>query len=225
LTSYVAGTDATLTGQFLQYPAGPGQDVDTLTIQIARVGGPTAVGPTTVGISHLGVGLYAFTWSIPAIEPAGDYGVLWQGIVGSDNVQASEVITVTAPAVAIDYSTTPGRVRLLIPDVDAASPLFSDDQITAFLTMEAGNIRLAAATALDVAASSEVMVSKVIRTQDLQTDGAKVAAELRARAATLREQAANYDPDGNLFAMDIVDFNPARWVLGDHELTEPPWCP
>lgn len=225
MTSYVAGTDATLSAQFYQYPGGPAQDLDALpTITIARVGGGSAaVGPTTVGVSHAGTGLYAYTWSIPAIQPAGDYGVLWQGTAGGA-VQASDIITVTAPPTAIDYTTPAGQVRLLIPDVDAANLLFSDDQITAFLAMETDNVRLAAAAALDVAASSEVMVSKVIRTQDLQTDGSKVSAELRARAATLREQAAERGPDGSLFGMDIVDFTPDRWLLGA-ELTEPPWCP
>jgi hypothetical protein len=117
-------------------------------------------------------------------------------------------------------------VRLLISDTDPSNLTFADTDIDAFLTLAGQNVRLAAAEALDTMASNEVMVSKVIRTQDLQTDGAKVAAELRARAATLREQAGNYDASGNLFAFDIADYRPeANYGWPDHEASESTWCP
>lgn len=127
--------------------------------------------------------------------------------------------------VTTDPTTPVGMVRLLIPDLDPTTPVFTDEQVNAFYLLEASNIRLAAAQALDTIASNEVMVSKVIRTLDLQTDGAKVSADLRARAASLREQAGNFDADGNLFAMDVVDFQPETWWLNPAELAEPPWCP
>ena len=115
----------------------------------------------------------------------------------------------------IDYSTSLGQVRLLIADVDETGLLlFTDAQINAFLTLESGNVRLAAAQALDTIASSEALVSKKIRTQDLQTDGPAVAAELRERAAALREQADTIDPaTGEPFAFDIVDYDPNAWLL------------
>jgi hypothetical protein len=101
-------------------------------------------------------------------------------------------------------------VRLLIPDTDTANQLLRDDQLQALADLEGGNLRLTAAQALDVIASSEVMVGKVIRSQDLATDGAKVSTELRARATSLREQAAaaldDADDDGGGFA--VVDFDP-----------------
>ncbi|GAA2860094.1 hypothetical protein [Nonomuraea rubra] len=109
---------------------------------------------------------------------------------------------------AIDYSTDRGRIRLLIPDTDEDNLLLIDPQIDAFLSME-GSVKLAAAAALDVIASSEVLVSKVIRTQDLQTDGAKVAAELRARAAGLRQQVDDGVGDDTV-GFDVVDFD--RWA-------------
>lgn len=121
-----------------------------------------------------------------------------------------------------DPTTPAGRVRMLISDIDEANPVFADPEIDAFLFMEVGNVRMAAAQALDTIASNEVMVSKVIRTLDLQTDGSKVSADLRARAATLREQATNFDNDGNLVGMSIVDFTPERWYRG-HELAPPEW--
>jgi hypothetical protein len=115
--------------------------------------------------------------------------------------------------VTIDYTTTVGQVRLLAADADEALPLLSDAQYTALLTMEGSNLRLAAAQALDIMASSEALVSKKIRTQDLQTDGPAVAAELRARAESLRAQAADVDADGAVFAFDIADYDPTTWLL------------
>src|SRR5690606_16856554 len=108
---------------------------------------------------------------------------------------------------AIDYDTDRGRVRLLIADTTEGSFLLDDTQIDAFLSME-GSVKRAAAQALEAIASSEVLVSKKIRTLDLQTDGPAVAAEPRAQAKGLREQddADNDDP----WAIDIVNFD--QWA-------------
>lgn len=99
-------------------------------------------------------------------------------------------------------------VRLLIADTatDPADQLFTTEQVEAFLELE-GVVKLAAAQALDVIAVSEVLVSKVIKTQDLSTDGAKVAAELRARAKELRRQVADSegDDDGGFTIVDFID--------------------
>jgi hypothetical protein len=113
---------------------------------------------------------------------------------------------------AIDYSTDLGRVRLLIPDTDEQNLLLIDPQIDALLSME-GSVKLAAAAALDIIASSEVLVSKVITTQDISTDGAKVAAELRSRAAELRRQVDDGVGDDGV-GFDIVDFDPWLGHLG-----------
>jgi hypothetical protein len=123
--------------------------------------------------------------------------------------------------VAIDYGTSGGQVRLLIPDTDEANLLLDNDQIAAFLALEGGNVKLAAAQALDSIASSEAMVSKVIKTQDVSTDGAKVAAELRARAASLRQQVDDGVGDDSV-GLAIVDFDPYLGYLGysGHELAE-----
>ena len=116
--------------------------------------------------------------------------------------------------ITTDPTTTIGQVRLLCTDLDEVSPLFTDAQVSAFLAMESANVRLAAAQALDTIASSEAMVSKKIRTQDLQTDGPAVAEELRARAASLRKQTERIDPTtGEPYAFDIVDYDPLAWLL------------
>jgi hypothetical protein len=117
-----------------------------------------------------------------------------------------------APPITTDPTTAIGRVRLLCTDLDEVSPLFTDAQISAFLAMEGSNLRLAAAQALDTIASSEVLVSKKIRTADLSTDGPAVAKELRERAKSLRDQAAVADEDGLPFAFDIVDYDPDAWL-------------
>jgi hypothetical protein len=106
-----------------------------------------------------------------------------------------------------DYDTPEGQVRLLIADVstDDTKRLLGDDAVTGFLTMNAGNIKRAAADALDAIADSEALVSKVIRTQDLQTDGAKVADSLRKHADRLRAQADTADDAEDDGFFDIVD--------------------
>lgn len=88
-----------------------------------------------------------------------------------------------------DVTTDAGKVRLLLSDV-AAPWVFNDDEIDAFLALE-GSVKLAAAQAIDVNATNEVLASKVLRTQDLTTDGAKLADAMRKHAAALREQAAD----------------------------------
>jgi hypothetical protein len=97
---------------------------------------------------------------------------------------------------AIDFTTAEGQVRLLINDTVEGSPVFSDGEITAYLSLEGGNVKRAAAQALDTIADDEALTSKVIRTQDLATDGAKIADSLRKRAAALRAQADADDANG-----------------------------
>ncbi len=92
-------------------------------------------------------------------------------------------------AFSYDVTTDIGKVRLLITDTDNDSPIFQDEEINAFLAMNDG-VKRAAAAALDVIASNQVFVLKVIRTLDLSTDGAATARALREHADQLREEAA-----------------------------------
>lgn len=112
----------------------------------------------------------------------------------------------------IDYATDLGRVRLLLADVDEANLVLDDGQIEAHLAIEGGAVKLAAASALEAVARSEALILKVIRSQDLQTDGAKLAAELRASAALLRQQhaaeAVTAADDGGF---SIIDYDPWSW--------------
>lgn len=88
----------------------------------------------------------------------------------------------------IDYATDRGRVRLLINDTDI-EPVFSNAEIDVFLALEGQSVKLAAAQALDTVADDEALTSKMIRSQDLATNGPSVAAGLRERAKALRTQA------------------------------------
>lgn len=90
-----------------------------------------------------------------------------------------------------DPTTDAGRVRLLITDTsdDEDVRLFADDEIDTFLLLEGSNVFRAAALALETVAVNEALVLKVIRTLDVQTDGAKVAESLLKRAALLRTRA------------------------------------
>lgn len=93
----------------------------------------------------------------------------------------------------ISYGTDEGRVRLLIADTDVNNLVLDDEQILGFLEIHGGNVKRAAAAALDTIASSEALLSKKIRTQDRQTDGPAVADALRAHAKALRSEADGED--------------------------------
>lgn len=116
-----------------------------------------------------------------------------------------------------DYSTTVGQIRLLIPDTEqlenladstaTAEYIFSDAQIQAFATLYSNNVKRAAAQAKLVLATSEALISKVIKTNDLQTDGAKLGAELRAQAQQLQAEADRDEQYDSYDSFEIVDFN------------------
>lgn len=110
----------------------------------------------------------------------------------------------------VDYTTPNGQVRLLIADLlpTDGGQLLTDDQIAGYLALNDGNVRRAAADALDAIASSEALVSKVITSQDLNTDGAKVAQALRAHADRLRSLADAQDDADDEGVFDIVDTLP-----------------
>lgn len=116
---------------------------------------------------------------------------------------------------AVDYSTDVGKVRALIPDTeeidytDSGTPSFliDDDQIEALLAVNSDNIKRAAADAIDALATSEAYISKVTRTEDLQTDGAKVGNMISLRAARLRASADEDEERELEDAFTIVPFH------------------
>lgn len=114
----------------------------------------------------------------------------------------------------VDYNTPVGQVRLLAGDLDTGeNQIFGDDELNGFLSIANGSIKRAAADAIDVIASSEALISKVITTQDRSVDGAKTADSLRKHAESLRKRAQ--DEEDEAASQDeyvgIVEFQPYGW--------------
>lgn len=125
-------------------------------------------------------------------------------------------------AFTYDVSTDRGKVRMLTPDSSATTYVFEDAEVDAFLVLE-GDVRRAAALALETIASNEALTLKMVRVLDLQTDGAKTSDALLKRAALLRGQAEAADAaSGDLFdwgEMVLDDFSArerlgAQWLRG-----------
>lgn len=111
-----------------------------------------------------------------------------------------------------DTESNVGKVRVLIADTTQLdydnnnTPRYrvSDKQIEVFLDVNNNKLLAAAASALLSIAADEGLINKVIKTEDLQTDGAKLATELRLQARDLwqrqkaRDEEVAYD-DGQAF--------------------------
>lgn len=141
-----------------------------------------------------------WTGSGPILTTAGEHTAKFT-ITGTGLGVKYHTVIVAAPP---PLSTEIRRVRLLISDTDPANRIFRVDQIQDFLDLE-GHVKLAAATALETIARSEVLISKVIKTQDLTTNGAAVAKELRESAGELRRQVIEAEGDADS-GFDVVDF-------------------
>lgn len=104
-----------------------------------------------------------------------------------------------------NLSTSIGKVRLLVKDTNIQSPIFDDDEIQAFLTMENNIVKRAAALALETIASDEALTTKAISVLELRMDGPAVARSLMERAARLREQADREDAADEGAAFDVAE--------------------
>ena len=118
-------------------------------------------------------------------------------------------------------------LRVLIPDAEplfgAAEDeyLFTDDELETFLTVGRGSVLRAAGYAKITIGDSEALISKVIRTQDLQTNGALVAESFRKSGQLYMERADAEDIANGEFYIDIVDYSPNGIAVP--ELTEWNW--
>lgn len=122
-----------------------------------------------------------------------------------------------------DVTADTGKVRLLLNDVDADTAVFNDEEINAFLVLEGGVVKRAAAQAIDTNATNEALASKVFRTQDLSTDGAKIADAMRKHADGLRAQADREETDADAGDGSFVLVNPVGRPCARPELTERPF--
>lgn len=90
-------------------------------------------------------------------------------------------------------------VRLLVSDVGGESGkdfLYTDEEIEAFLTINGGDVRRAAAEVLRAMAANEAMVQKVITFLQLKTDGRATAEALLKAAESLDARAAKAEAEG-----------------------------
>lgn len=116
------------------------------------------------------------------------------------------------------------QVRHLIPDFEevdwrddnSPSTLFTDEVIQTYLDVNAGNVKRAAAQACRALAISEGLISKVIKTEDLQTDGAKLARAFLEAARDLEDSADNDEDRDGWGAFEVVRFRPTppNWGWG-----------
>lgn len=119
-------------------------------------------------------------------------------------------------AFSYDLGIDAGKVRLVIADSREEGHILEDAEIDAFLEMNGGSIRLAAADALETIASNESLVQKAMRLLDLVTDGPKVAADLRKHAAVLRSQAAQEDGGLGTPAWAWTENPPNLWAAQEY---------
>ena len=123
----------------------------------------------------------------------------------------------------IDYTSPVGQVRVLIPDLrkledlrdlrNEARYLFTDDEILAFLAVNNGNVKRAAADACDAIGMDKALQLLVLKTDDKQTDGAKLLDAIVKRAKTLREQAKEDDENNLSFDVIMPSYVPVDWVV------------
>lgn len=164
----------------------------------------------------------------------------WAGTATPGNYEAELTVTISAGVVkserfivtvlgkpvgfTLDETTDIGAVRMIIQDLDIEHAMFSDAAITRLLDLNGDDVRRAAAAALDIMASSQAMILKVIRTLDLSTDGAAVARALREHAAQLRADAETADAgeEGGLFdyAEMVTNAFTARQRVNNQRLRE-----
>lgn len=123
----------------------------------------------------------------------------------------------------IDYTSPIGQVRVLIPDLRKLEDLrdlrneprylFTDDEILAFLAVNNGNVKRAAADACDAIGMDKALQLLVLKTDDKQTDGAKLLDAIVKRAKTLREQAKEDDENNLSFNVIMPSYEPVDWVV------------
>ena len=120
-------------------------------------------------------------------------------------------------------------IRNAIPDTEEVfgpsenETMFSDDELQDFFTLGSSSTLRAIAHASMAIGSSEALISKIIRTQDLQTNGAQLAESFYKRADRLFDQADKEDEKLNSEFFEIIDYRQG-WRTDRPELTEFEWA-
>lgn len=116
-------------------------------------------------------------------------------VAGSQRVTLGGQVQVEATDYTLDDDT--GKLTFTKAPTDGAVVLvtydhtiLSDGDIQTFLTLEDNDNQMAAAMALETIATNQALVLKVIKLQNLSTDGAALSRALLERSKQLREQTA-----------------------------------
>ena len=113
-------------------------------------------------------------------------------------------LVITAPTeVAASYvlSATVGQTRLYLADTGVNEAIFSDAELTQILSDTGGVPRIAAATALEIAASDAAKCAIIAKNENISTDVTKIPELLLATAARMR---ANYAPVAVVISNDQI---------------------
>ena len=123
----------------------------------------------------------------------------------------------------IDFTSPIGQVRVLIPDLRKLEDLrdlrkeprylFADEEIGVFLAVNGGNVKLAAADACDAIGMDKSLQLLVLKTDDKQTDGAKLLSAIVGRARQLRASAREDEISNLCFDVVHPTFEPVDWVV------------
>lgn len=103
-----------------------------------------------------------------------------------------------------------GRVRLLVPDTNSVSPLFTDEEILAFLEIENQNPFHAAALAIETVASREL---STVPSDITLSDGTSIknpssaGKALLERAAQLRVRAMEIESYSDYGSFGVAEVN------------------
>lgn len=110
-------------------------------------------------------------------------------------------------------------VRIMIPDAEAVYGaasnefMFSDLEITLFLTVAQGNAMWAAGLAMIAVGNSEAMIGKVIRNYETETDASKLQREWRSAGESLIKAGRDEVARGEVGIFEIVF---PQWAEGRH---------
>lgn len=117
-----------------------------------------------------------------------------------------------------DPTTNVGRVRRTIPDKDEFNAFWTDDEIESFLLDEDNNWRRATALALETMASDDLLVLKVVKVQNIETNTDRMMTALMKRAQKLRDDAvveeANAGDAFEVAEVIVTDFQLRERIMG-----------
>ena len=114
-------------------------------------------------------------------------------------------------------------VRTLIPDKEAifdGEYMFSDEDLQDLSLVAGTNLYKVAGLAMLAVGNSEALIEKVIKTQDLSTNGAALQDSWRAAAKVMLDRGDAEDAAANAFdGFQIIDYRQG-WGTWPAELTE-----